>query len=111
MSTEVLSLSHEAAPVRLFDRRAVRLGFAFAAAAVATASDVLLPRAIEQKEVDLPYFTIALALSVAVYAAFAIGGRWRPGWRKAALYRAPFYGGVMLALAAANLLTAISPIS
>ena len=106
MSTEVLSLSHAAAPARLLDRHAVRLGLAFAAAAVAIASDMLLPRAIEQKEVDLPYFTLALALSAAVYAAFVIGGRWQPGWRKAALYRAPFYGGVVLALAAANLLTA-----
>jgi len=68
------------------------------------ALDLGLPRSPVQAAVDHPYFSWLLVLSFGIYGLLAAGLLGR-GWKEAALYRAPFYAGVVLA---ANLLNLLS---
>jgi len=74
--------------------------------ALAAGADLLIPRAYEQKIVEHPYFTWFLLISLAVYGVMFLAGAYRGKWREYAVYRAPFYAGVVLALNVFNLLSA-----
>ncbi len=75
------------------------------AAALAIGADLLLPRAYEQKPVEHPYFAWFLLLSFLIYG-FMLSGLGRREWRESAVYRGPFYAGVVLVFGVYNLLSA-----
>lgn len=73
---------------------------------LAIAIDLFVPRAYEQKLVNQPYFALALGISLVMYFSIPLIGFKKKEWTEAALYRAPFYAGVVLVLNLYNVLSA-----